>query len=318
MRVIHPQSCEDQNTFRGDVRVSIVQPDLIPGYRLAVRSGSRVGPVWRSPNSTPNADGSRDLELIAIPDSSGGSPIPPTPGNYDVEIEVEFFPSNLVEETFNTEISRIVRVIIPEGDLIIAIRRPSLEEEYAARPPLGANQYPVQIEATITSQSSELARISYRLDSLEWIVREGINQSQVQIEQEAFLPPIWGGQHTITMKAVTINGDSATQTNDFFIPLDNSTTQLNDHRWDGGGDGINWHDPINWEEDRLPTLMDRAIVDLPGTEVVVVRSEALNSQQEQIFWTGAISIESNLIMQGNAVLRLAAPIDPSVRDPEVS
>jgi len=31
--------------------------------------------------------------------------------------------------------------------------------------------------------------------------------------------------------------------------------------WDGGGDGINWSDPLNWSTDTLPTGSDNIIID---------------------------------------------------------
>lgn len=46
--------------------------------------------------------------------------------------------------------------------------------------------------------------------------------------------------------------------------------QLEDRRllatvtWDGGGDGINWHDPSNWDNDTLPSEIDDVVIDVPG------------------------------------------------------
>ncbi|MEM6314157.1 MAG: hypothetical protein AAF743_08715, partial [Planctomycetota bacterium] len=38
--------------------------------------------------------------------------------------------------------------------------------------------------------------------------------------------------------------------------------------WDGGGDGVNWTDPLNWSEDRLPEASDDVVIDVPGDPLV--------------------------------------------------
>ncbi|MGD9721697.1 MAG: beta strand repeat-containing protein [Pirellulales bacterium] len=39
--------------------------------------------------------------------------------------------------------------------------------------------------------------------------------------------------------------------------------------WDGGGDGINWSDPLNWSGNALPAVVDDVTIDVPGTITVV-------------------------------------------------
>src|ERR1051325_1902482 len=33
--------------------------------------------------------------------------------------------------------------------------------------------------------------------------------------------------------------------------------------WDGGGDGVFWHDPLNWCNDQVPTAADDVVLDSP-------------------------------------------------------
>jgi hypothetical protein len=35
-------------------------------------------------------------------------------------------------------------------------------------------------------------------------------------------------------------------------------------RWDGGGDGLSWNDPLNWDRDALPINDDRVVINTPG------------------------------------------------------
>ena len=38
--------------------------------------------------------------------------------------------------------------------------------------------------------------------------------------------------------------------------------------WDGGGDGINWMDPLNWSADALPGAGDDVTIDVPGSPTI--------------------------------------------------
>ncbi len=38
--------------------------------------------------------------------------------------------------------------------------------------------------------------------------------------------------------------------------------------WDGGGDGVSWHDPLNWDSDALPTSADQVTIDVPGDATI--------------------------------------------------
>ncbi|MEO1448152.1 MAG: hypothetical protein AAFV07_01425, partial [Bacteroidota bacterium] len=73
---------------------------------------------------------------------------------------------------------------------------------------------------------------------------------------------------------------------------------------DGGGDGIHWHDPLNWEADRLPTATERVIVDQPETALIVVRPPELMSSEEIIYPAGALDIKARMVLHGNVNLTL--------------
>jgi len=41
-------------------------------------------------------------------------------------------------------------------------------------------------------------------------------------------------------------------------------------RWDGGGDGVAWNDPLNWDTDDVPGSSDEAVVDVAGDVTVTL------------------------------------------------
>ncbi len=70
--------------------------------------------------------------------------------------------------------------------------------------------------------------------------------------------------------------------------------------WDGGGDGITWEDPANWDTNVLPTAADDVIIaDLPsagGTYVTLNSSQQINSLNllgSDIFQLQFVSLELN-------------------------
>ncbi len=42
--------------------------------------------------------------------------------------------------------------------------------------------------------------------------------------------------------------------------------------WDGGGDGINWTDPLNWDTNALPGSDDDVVIDVAGTPTIRLAS----------------------------------------------
>src|SRR5439155_15740448 len=41
--------------------------------------------------------------------------------------------------------------------------------------------------------------------------------------------------------------------------------------WDGGGDGTNWNDPINWSNNAVPGSADDVTIDVAGSVTVLLR-----------------------------------------------
>ena len=54
-------------------------------------------------------------------------------------------------------------------------------------------------------------------------------------------------------------------------PLE-SRTLLTAVSWDGGGDGVNWTDPVNWSGNLVPVSADDVVIDVPGTISVTMAS----------------------------------------------
>ncbi|MEO1448153.1 MAG: hypothetical protein AAFV07_01430 [Bacteroidota bacterium] len=309
----YPENCENNDPYDGRIWVSIINPYEVPGYQLVVRGDGQEGSTWESPNATP-ANGLRTCELAAVPVQGGGTP---APGDYEADVEIEFLPFDEVADGVETEISRKVRIQVTDGSFFISFARPNPSIQYPAEPAGGGNSYEIEIEATVTSQNSPVNSVLFRLDNQIWQPADITNGNTVMVNEAASLSAPWAGDHTLTLKAYNQLGDSMVQTTQFSIPDggggDNSS--LNDHKWDGGGDGINWHDPQNWEDDRLPTATDRAIVDLAGTELVVVSKADVLDPTRVIHRVGAMTINANMEIKGPVTLQIeqadpAQPIGP--------
>jgi hypothetical protein len=67
--------------------------------------------------------------------------------------------------------------------------------------------------------------------------------------------------------------------------------------WDGGGNGTSWHDPLNWDLNRLPTLTDTVSIDVPGAITVTHSSGStailsLHSEEAIVLSAGTLSIDA--------------------------
>lgn len=77
--------------------------------------------------------------------------------------------------------------------------------------------------------------------------------------------------------------------------------------WDGGpsGLGTNWHDPINWVGDVLPTVTDEAVINVPGSPTISISQSASVLRltcDEAISITGDLSVAAASVVSGAATL----------------
>ena len=79
--------------------------------------------------------------------------------------------------------------------------------------------------------------------------------------------------------------------------------------WDGGGDGVSWHDPLNWDGDILPTAGDDVSIDVAENAALAFTSSAgavaINSLQiaEAIAFTGgSLTVATDAALTGSAVI----------------
>lgn len=80
--------------------------------------------------------------------------------------------------------------------------------------------------------------------------------------------------------------------------------------WDGGGDGTSWHDPLNWNLDRLPAPTDTVTIDVPG-DITVTHSQgdtsivSLHSEEAIVLSGGSLSI--NAVSEINNTFTMSLP-----------
>ena len=78
--------------------------------------------------------------------------------------------------------------------------------------------------------------------------------------------------------------------------------------WDGGGDGINWIDPLNWDTDSLPTAADDVTIDV-ATDPTIVLSEfqSVNSltSSEDFVMAASLEVAAGQVADFDAAFSLA-------------
>ena len=88
--------------------------------------------------------------------------------------------------------------------------------------------------------------------------------------------------------------------------------------WDGGGDGVNWSDALNWSSDTLPDGSDNVLLDVVGDNTISVAGATINSisQFESLEVTGgtlgftnASTFAGNVLFSGG-IIRGLAPFTP--------
>ena len=75
-------------------------------------------------------------------------------------------------------------------------------------------------------------------------------------------------------------------------------------RWDGGGDGISWQDPLNWDTDVIPGPGDAAIIEAgDGTSVThasgTTEIQSLESDRDIRLTGGSFSVAGDSTVRGN-------------------
>jgi Putative Ig domain/PKD domain/RTX calcium-binding nonapeptide repeat (4 copies) len=74
--------------------------------------------------------------------------------------------------------------------------------------------------------------------------------------------------------------------------------------WDGGGDGINWSDPLNWTSDTAPVNNDDVVIDTPGA--------AVNYATGPLTLNSLTSVRSLTVTGGALTVAGAAEVDDTL------
>jgi hypothetical protein len=305
MTLQYPLDCRENNAFRGNMVVNLENPDVLPGYDLLVEGKGLQAATWTNPFAPP-ANGAVSIHLLAVVDSAALGP--PPPDVYVLRINVSFSPPVPNSTAPTSEKTFEVRIQVVDSKLDIVIVEPNREKTYPSSPP-NWGDYLVAVEVSVISQENDIASVSYRLDNEPWTQLTYQNRQTVNLDTSLVILPPYGGKHLFTVRAETVNGDTLTRMEPFNISFGGNQA-LNIVRWDGGGDGIHWHDAQNWEGDRVPGRRDRAIVDLPGTDLVVIRPPNPSSQ-EYLFNIGAFNVKASLTLASTTVLRVYSAKDSS-------
>ncbi len=82
--------------------------------------------------------------------------------------------------------------------------------------------------------------------------------------------------------------------------------------WDGGGDGVSWGDPLNWDNDSLPGPADDAVINVPGDITIdhsanfttinsLQSSEAITLSAGTLNVTSTFQVDNTLTLAGGTL-----------------
>lgn len=109
------------------------------------------------------------------------------------------------------------------------------------------------------------------------------------------------GVYTFTLEAWDLPGNSMSLGQYVVTATGEAPAIAIDFRWDGGGDGVNWLDPANWQPDGLPTDIDRVLLDSNVTGEIRINGRARVSELTlPSGYTGTLSLDGGeLSVAGN-------------------
>lgn len=281
IRVQYPRDCSN-NPREGYYELRILNENEIPGLSLSLTEFS-VTNSWFGHQTPPS--GEVEVQLWAWPEE-GGSLNAPEPGTYQIRIEAAFESEASVEKVLTVQ-------VLSDGFSVVLIE-PNADSEYSEQTTI------IQVNALARDQTHGITSLDYRFNQDPWVENPYTDVLQVEFEEWIDVPTY--GEHVFQVRAINGQGDELIAEQDIFIPED--PTQLTDHNWDGGGDNLNWGDPLNWEDDRLPGPKDRARISNSQTSEVRIGND---QAAERVFSVGAVRIDPDMVLAGNTVLQLEAP-----------
>jgi hypothetical protein len=127
-----------------------------------------------------------------------------------------------------------------------------------------------------------------------------------------YTPP--GGFWATRIAALTLTPPAGPVSQNVTLAQGASATAINfgnhfvgNGMWDGGGDGINWTDPLNWSNDALPSSGDDVLIDVPGVQNIQLTSGAqsirsLTCQENLAIVGGSVTIAQPSTVNGSLTL----------------
>jgi len=276
----YPRNCKSE-PYNGYFTVEILNSNEIPGLHLSLVEFS-PSEFWFGYDTPPS--GKTDIQLYAFPREEDGLPAAPQPGTYEIRIQASF------DDPQQSDVETLTVQVLSDGFNLI-IQEPNDDSRYFA----GDNS--IQLKALARDQEHGIASLDYRLDSGQWVTNTFDNELQVEYETQIAVPT--PEAYTLYVRAINGAGDERVESQEFFIPIDPNF--LTDHEWDGGGDNLNWGDPLNWVDDRLPGLNDRSIIRNNVPEEVRIGND---QPSFTVYTVGAFDIRTDAVLSGNTVLEV--------------
>lgn len=285
-----PTDC-DMFPYRGTLSLDIETPNTIPQATLFFLLDSQRTSTWNNRGFTPQSG--NQVATIYL-EATG----PLTPGTYDIRLIADFDdPAETTQATLRIE-------VLSQG-LNVVLLQPVEAQVYAD------TTTKIPLKALVSDSQDGIDSVSYRINRQGWVSTAYNGAPEVMLDRLVAVPeeadtvngtPQLRENHVITIRGRNTLGEIQLDSTHFVVPRNNAgPDMLTEIRWDGGGDGIHWHDPFNWEGNRLPTTRDFAIVNDGLTEQVVLAS---TGSVQDVYKVGAVDIHARVLIQNRATLQL--------------
>ncbi|MEO0896275.1 MAG: Ig-like domain-containing protein [Bacteroidota bacterium] len=285
----YPTDC-DLFAFRGTLTVEIDNPNVVPGGELFFEQNGQKESLWTNEGNTPE-DGLENVEIFLAPLVVNGVEQSMAAGNYQVRLRANFDEPEDNDEVF-------LQIEVLDGGLNLVITSPENGKLF----PEGTQS--VELVARASDLSNGIDSVRYRLNGqFNWTSTAYASETNVEFIQQVDLD--FRQDVKVYVEAFNGNGERIIDSVSFSVDNESVPITLTDIFWDGGGDGIHWHDPANWEGDIVPNHTHRAIVlSQARLDTLVVTS---TGSLADVYRVGAFQLTCDVRMENKAILQIENP-----------
>lgn len=293
--VQYPTDC-DGFAYRGNLTLQIEDATGVPGARLYFKQGGEETTTWSNQGFTP-ASGTDSVQVFLTPVLVNGVPSTLTPGSYSMLLNGTFDDPQDTDEV-------ILKIEVLDEGLNLFLTAPEQGKAF----PEGTDE--IELKGLASDMTYGIESVSYRIDrgddqgtrTGEWITQTYPKHEQVELNE--ILIPDSSDQYKWVVQVVNGQGDVITDSVSFSVEKSGGNPTpitLTNIYWDGEGDGIHWHDPLNWEGDIVPDQRHEARARTGTVSEIVITS---TGTLQDVYRVGSLNLGCDLTIKDGAILQI--------------